>query len=119
MAGALWPVLPMKNANQRNKQTTNNKETTKDKEEGKQAKQQQPERQTAKRAPPAAPSQWGTGSENLSERVVHPARIQIRGFSEQGLCNGSSRSGKGSWINSLCHRINAKLHRSCNCVMNH
>ena len=45
-------------------------------------KQQKTGRQTARRAPPAAPSQWGTVLETLSERVVHPARIQIRGFPE-------------------------------------
>ena len=66
----------------KNKQTENNTKTAKDKGEGKRAKTTTNGEPDSKESTPAAPSQRGTVLETLSERVVHPTRIQFRGFPE-------------------------------------
>ena len=118
MATALWPILPLQ-PKRTDKSETNQGKTTKKK--GRETGQQPTteEETGSKGAPQAAPSPRDPGDDNLCERVMHPARINVSVITKQGMCNVSSRSRKGIWVNPLSQGTNVKLYRCCNCMMYH
>ena len=118
MATALWPILPLQPEGTNESETKHGKTT---KKKGRETGQQPTteEETGSKGAPLAAPSPVDPGNNNLCERVMHPARINVSSITKQGLCNVSSRSRKGIWVNPLSQGTYVKLNRCCNCMMYH
>ena len=95
MATALWPILPLQSERTNKSETKQGKTTKKKGRETGQRQQPTTEEETgSKGAPQAAPSPRDPSNDNLCERVMHPARINVSIITKQGLRNVSSWSRK-------------------------
>ena len=70
-------------------------------------------------SPPGSTLPKDPSDDNLCERVMHPARINVSIITKQCLCNVSSRFRKGSWVNPFSQGTYVQLYRCCNCMMYH